>query len=42
MGLGITYHGTALAEDPIYKGGWNFLSGKNVAPTDDDPPKSAA
>jgi|NGEPerStandDraft_6_1074524.scaffolds.fasta_scaffold556811_2 hypothetical protein len=39
---GLTYRGSLPDTDPIYQGGWNFLSGKNLKPTDDEPPKSAA
>jgi hypothetical protein len=33
---GVTYHGTLPDDDPIYKGGWNFLSGKNLKPAKPD------
>jgi hypothetical protein len=29
---GATYHGSLPDDDPIYKGGWNFLAGKNLKP----------
>ena len=29
---GATYRGSLPATDPIYKSGWNYLSGKNLNP----------
>jgi hypothetical protein len=35
---GVVYHGIVPDDDPIYKGGWNFLSGKNLKPVKPDEP----
>ena len=38
---GLTWKGLVPDDHPIYRnGGWNFLAGKNLKPTDEPPAKN--